>query len=188
MDYDKIHAVMGYLWSPLAAVSASWQGKDNAQIAVAIAAASIVPDRPRLIVQLYKTNLTHDLVVKSKSFAVNFLRKDQVELVHELGFSSGRDRDKLASIPYRAGPTRSPILKECLAYMDCRVVNAMDGGDMTAFLGEVVDGDTLSEAEPLFWHHLRTVMPQAWVQEWDTKIKREIEISRERMGKIRWGA
>ncbi|MEC8959361.1 MAG: flavin reductase, partial [Chloroflexota bacterium] len=65
MDYAEIAPMMGRLWSPLAAVTTHWQGRDNVQMAVAIAAASIVPDRPRVTLQLYKTNLTHDMVVSS---------------------------------------------------------------------------------------------------------------------------
>ena len=46
----------------MAAVSSAWQGKHNAQIAVAIGAASIVPSKPRVIIQIYKRNLSHDLI------------------------------------------------------------------------------------------------------------------------------
>ena len=52
MEYADIAPIMGRLWSPLAAVTSHWQGRDNVQIAVAIAAASIVPERPRVVVQL----------------------------------------------------------------------------------------------------------------------------------------
>ena len=69
-----------------------------------------------------------------------------------------------------------PILKDCWGYLDCRVVNVMDGGDMTCFLGEVLDGDTLSDSEPLWWCYARTSIPAPWFKEWD-KITTEIEFS-----------
>ena len=80
MDYVEISPMMGKLWSPLAAVTTHWQGRDNVQMAVAIAAASIVPDHPRITVQLYKTNLTHDMVLSSGIFALNFLKTAQLDL------------------------------------------------------------------------------------------------------------
>lgn len=184
MDYGKIAPMMGLLWAPIAAVTASWRGKDNAQIAVSIGGASIVADRPRVVVHLYKTNLTHDMVLASRAFALCFMRKDQVDLVHRLGFVSGRDRDKLAGLTYDNRATGSPVLLDCLGYFDCRVVNAMDGGDMTVFLADVIDGGMLTQGDPLHWGHMRTVIPQAWLDEWGRKIQGEIEVSRRTMRSV----
>ncbi len=184
MEYQRIAPIMSLLWSPIAAVTARWGGRVNAQIAVAIGGASIVPERPRVVVQLYKTNLTHEMVANSRALAFNFLAKDQLDLIREFGFVSGRDQDKLKGKAYRLGITGSPILDGCFAYLDCRVVNAMDGGDMTCFLAEVLDGDARSDIEPLWWSYARTAMPTAWLEEWNEKIKREIRISTERMDTI----
>ena len=71
----------------------------NAQIAVAVTAASIVLHRPRLIVQIYHTNYTHDLIAAGGVLAVNFLNHDQLPLIWQLGMRSGRDGDKLADVP-----------------------------------------------------------------------------------------
>ena len=81
MEYADVAPIMGRRWSPLAAGTSHWQGRDNVQIAEAIAAASIVPERPRVVVQLYKTNLSHDMVLSSGAFALNFLRPDQLDLI-----------------------------------------------------------------------------------------------------------
>jgi hypothetical protein len=60
----------------------------------------------------------------------------------------------------------------------------MDGGDMTCFLGEVLDGETLSESEPLWWRDARRIIPAEWNAEWDRKITGEIENSIRQMGQI----
>ena len=159
MEYSDIAPMMGRLWSPLAAVTSHWQGRDNVQMAVAIAAASIVPDRPRVSVQLYKTNLRHEMVLSSGAFALNFLREDQLELIGDFGLVSGRDRDKLDGVDKITGASGSPLLTECYGYLDCRVINAMDGGDMTCFLADVLEGKTLSEGEPLWWRDARRKLP-----------------------------
>lgn len=183
MDYARIAPIVSQLWAPLAAVSTAWRARGNAQITLAIAGASIVPSRPRVVVQLYKTNLTHEMVLQSGVFAVNFLRADQLHLVRDLGFVSGRDRDKLASVPHRAGETGSPLFDECFGYLDCRVVNAMDGGDMTCFLADVVDGDTLG-GEALTWADARASLPAEWLEEWERKVRVEIQVSLSRMDAI----
>ena len=184
MEYAAIAPMMSHLWSPMAAVTSRWRGKANAQIVVAVGGASIVPSMPRVLIQIYKRNYSHNMISRSKAFAVNFLRADQLRYIKEFGLFSGRKVDKLADVSYELKASGSPILGDCWGYLDCRVVNAMDGGDMTCFLGEVLDGSTLSESEPLWWAHARTAMPAQWLEEWDRKIKSDIQVSIERMQSI----
>ncbi|MCH7841189.1 MAG: flavin reductase family protein [Chloroflexi bacterium] len=184
MDYADIAPMMGTLWSPLAAVTSHWQGRDNVQMAVAIAAASIVPDRPRVAVQLYKTNLSHDMVLSGGAFALNFLRPDQLDLIGDFGLVSGRERDKLDGVAQTKGMSGSPLLTNCFGYLDCRVINAMDGGDMTCFLAEVIDGKTLAQGEPLWWRDARRKLPPEWLERWENKQSSEIATSRATMDKI----
>ena len=138
LDPVAVGPLLGGLTAPLAAISTRAGGVSNAQIAVAVTAASIVPQRPRLIVQIYHTNFTHGLIASSGVLAVNFLESSQLPLIWQLGMRSGRDGDKLGGLGYTAGATGSPLLEGCYGFLDCRVVNAMDGGDMTAFLVEAV--------------------------------------------------
>ena len=184
MDFSEIAPIMGRLWSPLAAVTSHHQGKDNVQIAVAIAAASIVPDRPRVVVQLYKTNLSHDMVLSSGALALNFLKPDQLSFIGDFGLISGRNQDKLAGVDITHGVTGSPVLVNCYGFLDCRVVNAMDAGDMTCFLAEVAGGKTLAEGEPLWWRDARRQLPPEWLERWEEKQSSEIATSRSTMDKI----
>ena len=184
MEYADIAPIMGRLWSPLVAVTSHWQGRDNVQIAVAIAAAAIVPERPRVVVQLYKTNLSHDMVLSSGAFALNFLRPDQLDLVGDFGLVSGREKDKLAGVGTKAGSSGSPLLTDCFGYLDCRVINAMDGGDMTCFLADVLDGKTLAQGDPLWWRDARRELPREWLERWEAKQSSEIATSRVTMAKI----
>ena len=183
-DYRAIAPLMGLLWSPLAAITSNWQGEVNAQIGVSISAASIVPQRPRLLVQIYKNNHSHHLIYQSAVLAVNFLRRDQLDLIKAFGFVSGRDTDKLAGIDYDTGATGCPLLRDCWGYLDCRVVNALDGGDLTCFLAEVLAGETRSDDGPLYWRDARRRIPPEWNQEWDRRIGQQIESSRQIMDRI----
>ena len=95
LDPADVGPLLGGLSAPLAAISTRSGDVSNAQIAVAITAASIVPQRPRLIVQIYHTNYTHGLIAASGVLAINFLETSQLPLIWELGMHSGRDGDKL---------------------------------------------------------------------------------------------
>ena len=175
--------LLGGLSAPLAAVSTRSGDVVNAQIAVAITSASIVPHRPRLIVQIYRTNYTHDLIASGGVLAVNFLNHDQLPLIRRLGMRSGRDSDKLADVAYASGATGCPLLEGSFGYLDCRVVNAMDGGDMTAFLVEALAAETHGGAR-MTWREARPRLPQHWADEWDRKIAGEMGVSLESMGQI----
>ena len=179
--------LLGGLSAPLAAISTRSGDRSNAQIAVAITAASIVPQRPRLIVQIYHTNFTHGLIASSGVLAINFLEREQLPLIWQLGMRSGRDGDKLENVSHATGPTGSPLLEGCYGYLDCRVVNAMDGGDMTAFLVEAVAGRT-NGGERMAWRDARPRLPRRWADEWDRKIAGEIDVSLGTMSGIDPGA
>ena len=183
LDSADLGPLLGGLSAPLAAVSTRAGDVSNAQIAVAITAASIVPQRPRLIVQIYHTNYTHDLIADSGILAVNFLEASQLPLIWQLGMHSGRDGDKLDGIAYATGDTGSPLLEGCYGFLDCRVVNAMDGGDMTAFLVEVVAAQA-NGGDRMTWRDARPRLPRRWADEWDRKIAGEIDVSLSTMGGV----
>ena len=183
LDPAAVGPLMGGLTAPLAAISTRAGGVSNAQIAVAITAASIVPQRPRLIVQIYHTNFTHSLITSSGVLAVNFLESAQLPLIWQLGMHSGRDGDKLGGLGYTTGATGSPLLEGCFGFLDCRVVNAMDGGDMTAFLVEAVAA-LANGGERMTWREARPRLPRRWADEWDRKIAGEIGVSLDTMGAV----
>ncbi|MCH8893848.1 MAG: flavin reductase family protein, partial [Chloroflexi bacterium] len=109
---------------------------------------------------------------------------DQLDLIGDFGLVSGRERDKLDGVAQTKGMSGSPLLTDCFGYLDCRVINAMDGGDMTCFLAEVVDGKTLSQGEPLWWRDARRKLPPEWLERWENKQSSEIATSRATMDKI----
>ena len=49
--------------------------------------------------------------------------------------------------------TGAPVLREAMAYLDCRVVDRHEIGDHVVFFGEVADSGLIDEkAEPLTLH------------------------------------
>ena len=184
MEYSRIGPMMTHLWAPMAAVTSAWQGKHNAQIAVAISAASIVLEKPRVAIKIQKANFSHDMIYQSGAFALNFLRPDQVHLIPKFGLVSGRDSEKLADVAYSLGPSGSPLLEESWGFFDCRVINALDGGDLTCFLGDVLEGNTLTDDGPLWWRDAQRLLPAEVMAEWDLKISQEREHSASLMDHI----
>ena len=184
MDYSKIAPIMGNLWSPIAAVSSHWKGQDNAQLCVSIGGASIVAERPRVLVQVYKTNHSHGMILDSGAFALNFPRAGQLEWIKDFGLRSGRDCNKLESYEFTVGETGSPLFADCWGWLDCRVINAMDGGDLTCLLADVVDGKTVGHGQPMWWREARQRIPEGWMRAYGEKQSGEVAASRANMDQI----
>jgi flavin reductase (DIM6/NTAB) family NADH-FMN oxidoreductase RutF len=186
MGKEEGSSVAGAFWTlaPVVAITSSWQGNVNAQIAVTVITASIVHTLPRLIVGIWKGNYTHKFIIKSRALAVHLLRKDQIGLVKNLGFYTGRDRKKLENVSFSFGISGSPVLEDAHSFADCKVINAMDGGDMTTFLVDVIDGGIVSGGEWMTLSYFYSAAPPEWIAEYGEKLSRSVALSLERIHKI----
>ena len=52
-----------------------------------------------------------------------------------------------------------------------RVVNTLDGDELTGFLADVVAGERLRDGEPLTMRMLRERMPAEWQPEWQASLE-----------------
>ncbi len=171
MQPDQVYQLLRSLTSPVVAITSERGGKRNGMISDSAVRASIVPAIPRLSVYVHKFNFSHDLIFETGRFVLHLLRTDQFELIHALGFVSGRTRDKLAAIPHRLGTLGAPVLDDCYAHFECRVANVMDTGSSTCFLGDVTTvgfgrasgprGEVMTAA------HFRANMPEAWRRQYE---------------------
>ena len=118
-----------------------------------------MPQLPRVSLYISKPNYTHELIYASGVFGLHLLRRDQWELIWHRGFQSGRDVDKLATLETRRGGTGCPLLVDVAAAFECRVINAMDAGAATFFLGEVVDVREHECDEVMTSEYFRAHMP-----------------------------
>jgi flavin reductase (DIM6/NTAB) family NADH-FMN oxidoreductase RutF len=186
---DPIAETLSAPWSPLLAVTTHHQGRDNGLVAGTGVFASLVPEAPRVLVELTKTSLTHDLVLASRVFALHLLPatpddalRTSLSLVRTLGMRSGHDGDEMARIATRPGVTGCPILAEALTYVEARVVATLDGDELTVFLADVVKGGRHRSGDPLTLSVLRQRLPKDWLAEWAQSRERQIHEARRRRG------
>src|SRR5438034_9514576 len=118
---DQIYQLLRNLTSPVVAITAERGGKRNGMIADSAVRASIVPAIPRLSVYIHKFNYSHDLIFETGRFVLHLLRDDQFELIHRLGFASGRTRDKLADVPHRLGTLGVPLVDAWYRHVESRL-------------------------------------------------------------------
>jgi len=129
----------------------------NGQIANTVFQVTSVP--PTITVSINKQNLTHEFITESKTFAASILSRDTpLSFIGHFGFKSGKEVDKLKDVNYKLGETKAPIvLDHTLAYLEARVINQVDVGTHTIFIGELVGADVLREGEPMTYAYYHQV-------------------------------
>ena len=186
---DPTYQLLRHLTSPVVAITSELGGKRNGMISDAAVRASIVPTVPRLSVYIHKFNYSHDLIYDTGRFVLHLLHTKQFDLIHRLGFFSGRDRDKLADIPHRPGTLGAPVLDDCHAHFECRVVNAMDTGSSTCFLGDVVavgfGRAAAPQGEVMTAAYFRANLPAEWRPDYERQLRAAQEFALARSRNVR---
>ncbi len=186
---DQVYQLLRNLTSPVVAITCQRAGTRNGMIADSAIRASIVPAIPRVSVYIHKFNFSHDLIFETGRFVLHLLRDDQFELIHQLGFTSGRARDKLAGVPHRPGTLGVPVLDECYADFECRVANVMDTGSSTCFLGDVVavghGAATTPRGAVMTAAHFRANMPSEWRADYEALLRAAQQFAADRSRDIR---
>lgn len=119
----------------------------------------ITSQPPQIAICINKRNLTHEYITASGLFAVCILAKDQTALVKNFGYQSGRTVDKFADVQYVFAQNGSPIIKNCLGYLEAEVLpdKVVDVGTHTMFVAKVTSGRTAASHDPLTYAHYRKV-------------------------------
>jgi flavin reductase (DIM6/NTAB) family NADH-FMN oxidoreductase RutF len=145
-DSVKQRRIMGQFATGVTVVTTGGRAGLHGLTANAIASLSLNP--PLLLVAVDKRAHSMDFLKANRCFAVNILRLEQQEISQRFATPGPKDFSGLAIL---SGVTEAPILADCLAYADCRVVEILPGGDHEIFVGEIVAGD-VNEGEPLLYH------------------------------------
>jgi flavin reductase (DIM6/NTAB) family NADH-FMN oxidoreductase RutF len=186
---DQVYQLLRNLTSPVVAITCARDAKRNGMIADSAVRASIAPTVPRVSVYVHKFNFSHDLIFDTGRFVLHLLRDDQFELVHRLGFVSGRARDKLVDIPHRVGTLGVPVLDDCYAHFECRVANVMDTGSSTCFLGDVAatghGAAVAATGRVMTAAYFRANMPGAWRAEYEALLGTAQAFAAERSHELR---
>ncbi|MGI8751968.1 MAG: flavin reductase family protein [Acidimicrobiales bacterium] len=109
---------------------------------------SLSLDPPLVAVAPSRRSRSWPAIRPSGAFCVNILAATQESLGRAFATSGG---DKFAGVGWSPATTGSPRLHDVLAWLDCRMVDAHDGGDHHLVVGRIVDMGT-SAGEPLLFY------------------------------------
>jgi flavin reductase (DIM6/NTAB) family NADH-FMN oxidoreductase RutF len=107
--------------------------------------------KPPLVVNCIKQDSgSHAIVEKTGVFAVSFLEKGQKDLAAKFFQPKRRVGNKFEDVEfYEGAETGCPIISDSLGYIECKVVGAVEEGDHTVFVAEVIGAGVHREGEQL---------------------------------------
>jgi len=139
LDVKEFHRLMNPRPTVLVTSIHPETGKPNI---ITLAWTAPASHRPRLIAVFISTKrYSHDLIAKTKEFVLNIPGIELVDQAYACGTKSGRNVDKFTSTNLTAKPARKvkpPIIEECFAHLECKVVDQFPVGDHSMFIGKVV--------------------------------------------------
>jgi len=131
------------LLHPMHTVLVSCKGKTGKPNIITLAWAMPTSVKPPLVaISLRPKRHSYKLIEKTKEFVVNIPTMDILKATLFCGRRSGKTHDKFKETgltPLPARKVKPPIIKECVAHVECKLHSQYTTGDHTIFVGEIVD-------------------------------------------------
>lgn len=131
------------LLHPMHTVLVSCVGKTGKPNIITLAWAMPTSINPPLVaISIAPKRHSHKLVEETKEFVVNIPTMKILKETLFCGRRSGRNCDKFkeASLtPLPAKKVKPPIIKECVAHLECKLHSQFKAGDHTIFVGEIIE-------------------------------------------------
>jgi flavin reductase (DIM6/NTAB) family NADH-FMN oxidoreductase RutF len=94
---------------------------------------------PLVVVGVKADSATHAIVKQAGAFALNILGKQQRSTAFAFFRPVEREAGTIGGEAFRSGSTGAPILESVPAFVECSLVETVEKGDHSIFVGEVVD-------------------------------------------------
>jgi flavin reductase (DIM6/NTAB) family NADH-FMN oxidoreductase RutF len=153
-DADTFRRALSHFATGVTVVTAI-HGPADPHGMTANAFASVSLDPLLVLVCIGRTARTHALLGEHKRFCVNVLARHQEAWARHFALPQ-QDPVVTEQLGIRFALTRqgTPMLPDTLAQLDCQLVNAIEAGDHTIFLGEVEQIE-VGAGEPLIFYRGR---------------------------------
>jgi flavin reductase (DIM6/NTAB) family NADH-FMN oxidoreductase RutF len=99
--------------------------------------ASFAP--PLVVLGVKADSGAHAIIKETGKFALNVLGKGQQGMAFNFFKSHERQGDTIGGEPFEKSPAGVPILLQTPAWVECKLVDSMERGDHSIFVGEVTE-------------------------------------------------
>jgi len=95
---------------------------------------------PLIVVSISPRRHSHKMIEETGEFVINVPTMEIVKETLFCGRKSGKNLDKFKETKLTPLPAKSvkvPIIKECVAHLECKLYKQIPAGDHTLFIGEI---------------------------------------------------
>jgi flavin reductase (DIM6/NTAB) family NADH-FMN oxidoreductase RutF len=150
VDPLEFRGIIGHFATGVAVITTA--AGDELQGMTANAVASLSLDPVMVLICVDRETHTHGVLERGGVFAVNILGQHQEEVSRIFAQRAEPEIGRLRGVGYVIGRTGTPILEDCMAFIECRVAEMFEGGDHSIFLGEVVHEAIVNDVPPLLFY------------------------------------
>ncbi len=139
-EYDKLRRRV--LWTMPSGLYVVGSRAGDRRNAMTLNLAIQVSFDPKLLaVSVVKDALTHELISDGRVFSLCIVDREDRAIVRKFTKPVEVDLEArtLNGFPFHDGATGAPVLDQAVAWLDCSLRQAVDVGDHTLFIGEIVD-------------------------------------------------
>lgn len=107
----------------------------------------------KIAISINKNNYTNSIIKESNKFCISIMSKNiDTKLIGLFGYNSSCYVDKFHDTNYEI-INDTPVIKNSIGYITCRVVNKMEVDTHTVFLGEIIACDKFSDEEVMTYSY-----------------------------------
>lgn len=132
-------------------ISTAYQGKRNVQFA--FRALGLTDKPPLLAIGIQADNYSREVIQKSGEFVVNVCSQNQLHAVDRSRGLSGRTvEDKFTALGLDTLPAKhvqAPLVKDCHANVECKLVNSMELDGLFLFVGQALASYIDDQIQPV---------------------------------------
>jgi flavin reductase (DIM6/NTAB) family NADH-FMN oxidoreductase RutF len=108
---------------------------------------------PSITVAVRHGRPVQELIEASGHFLLNLIGEDRGPMFRHFSKGFGPGEPAFEGLNRRDEP-EGVILKDCIAYMKCRVLDKLNAGDHTIYVGEIIEAGSEGQTKP--YVHLRS--------------------------------
>ena len=135
---DEIEKAIRKIRNGVFVVTFNLDGKNYGMTTAWVNRASFKPNM--LMVSIGKNRKGGEEILEAEVFCVNILGEDHLEIGRHFGFTNGKNVNDFNDIELKEMENGSPVLKNCVAAVECKLVKKVDAGDHMILFGEILNG------------------------------------------------
>ncbi|MBI2105654.1 flavin reductase [Candidatus Woesearchaeota archaeon] len=93
-----------------------------------------------VMVSIGRNRKGYNELLDCEIFCVNILGNEHLEIARHFGDTNGNNINNFKDLEFKFMENGSPVLKNCVAAFECKLVKKIDAGDHVVLFGEVLNG------------------------------------------------